>query len=104
MRNRVAVMHGVNLDMLDRRPAELYGGRLRDEPDLAGGIVVGRDVWAAHVTQPTYRTVFVNAEDHLAFEGAVQAIFAALEAAGVAGPQRRDDPGGGDRLHRRSPP
>jgi 3-dehydroquinate dehydratase II len=26
MRNRVAVMHGVNLDMLDRRPAELYGG------------------------------------------------------------------------------
>jgi 3-dehydroquinate dehydratase-2 len=26
MRNRVAVMHGVNLDMLDRRPAEIYGG------------------------------------------------------------------------------
>jgi 3-dehydroquinate dehydratase II len=26
MRNRVAVMHGVNLDMLDRRPAEHYGG------------------------------------------------------------------------------
>jgi 3-dehydroquinate dehydratase-2 len=26
MRNRVAVMHGVNLDMLDRRPADLYGG------------------------------------------------------------------------------
>jgi 3-dehydroquinate dehydratase II len=26
MRNRVAVLHGVNLDMLDRRPAELYGG------------------------------------------------------------------------------
>jgi 3-dehydroquinate dehydratase-2 len=26
MRNRVAVMHGVNLDALDRRPAELYGG------------------------------------------------------------------------------
>ncbi len=26
MRNRVAVMHGVNLDVLDRRPAELYGG------------------------------------------------------------------------------
>ena len=25
MRNRVAVMHGVNLDMLDRRPPELYG-------------------------------------------------------------------------------
>jgi len=25
MRNRVAVMHGVNLDMLDRRPAEHYG-------------------------------------------------------------------------------
>ena len=26
MRNRVAVLHGVNLDMLDRRPAEIYGG------------------------------------------------------------------------------
>ena len=26
MRNRVAVLHGVNLDALDRRPAELYGG------------------------------------------------------------------------------
>ncbi len=24
--NRVAVLHGVNLDALDRRPAELYGG------------------------------------------------------------------------------
>jgi 3-dehydroquinate dehydratase II len=26
MRNRVAVLHGVNLDMLDRRPADVYGG------------------------------------------------------------------------------
>ena len=26
MRNRVAVMHGVNLNMLDQRPAEHYGG------------------------------------------------------------------------------
>ena len=26
MRNRVTVMHGVNLDALDRRPAEHYGG------------------------------------------------------------------------------
>jgi 3-dehydroquinate dehydratase II len=26
MRNRVAVLHGVNLDALDRRPAEIYGG------------------------------------------------------------------------------
>ena len=26
MRNRVAVMHGVNLDALARRPAEVYGG------------------------------------------------------------------------------
>jgi 3-dehydroquinate dehydratase-2 len=26
MKNRVAVMHGVNLDGLDRRPAEHYGG------------------------------------------------------------------------------
>ena len=26
MRNRVAVLHGVNLDTLDRRPAEHYGG------------------------------------------------------------------------------
>ena len=26
MRNRVAVMHGVNLGALDRRPAEHYGG------------------------------------------------------------------------------
>jgi 3-dehydroquinate dehydratase II len=26
MRNRVAVMHGVNLDALDRRPGEHYGG------------------------------------------------------------------------------
>lgn len=26
MRNRVAIMHGVNLDALDRRPAEHYGG------------------------------------------------------------------------------
>jgi 3-dehydroquinate dehydratase II len=26
MRNRVAVLHGVNLDVLDRRPAEHYGG------------------------------------------------------------------------------
>jgi 3-dehydroquinate dehydratase-2 len=25
MRNRVSVMHGVNLDALDRRPAEIYG-------------------------------------------------------------------------------
>lgn len=25
MRNRVAVMHGVNLDMLERRPPEVYG-------------------------------------------------------------------------------
>jgi 3-dehydroquinate dehydratase II len=25
VRNRVAVMHGVNLDMLDRRPTEVYG-------------------------------------------------------------------------------
>jgi putative ABC transport system permease protein len=33
------------------------------DSDLAGGIVVHRDLWAAHVTQPTYRTVFVNAAD-----------------------------------------
>jgi 3-dehydroquinate dehydratase-2 len=26
MRNRVAVLHGVNLDALDRRPPEIYGG------------------------------------------------------------------------------
>jgi len=26
IRNRVAVMHGVNLDALDRRPAAVYGG------------------------------------------------------------------------------
>jgi 3-dehydroquinate dehydratase II len=26
MKNRVAVLHGVNLDALDRRPAEHYGG------------------------------------------------------------------------------
>ena len=26
MRNRVAVLHGVNLDALERRPPELYGG------------------------------------------------------------------------------
>jgi 3-dehydroquinate dehydratase II len=26
MRNRVAILHGVNLDALDRRPAEHYGG------------------------------------------------------------------------------
>ena len=26
MRNRVAVLHGVNLGALDRRPAEIYGG------------------------------------------------------------------------------
>jgi 3-dehydroquinate dehydratase-2 len=26
MRNRVAVLHGVNLGALDRRPADLYGG------------------------------------------------------------------------------
>jgi 3-dehydroquinate dehydratase-2 len=26
MRNRVAILHGVNLDMLGRRPAEHYGG------------------------------------------------------------------------------
>ena len=26
MRNRVAVLHGVNLGALDRRPAEVYGG------------------------------------------------------------------------------
>jgi 3-dehydroquinate dehydratase-2 len=26
MRNRVAVMHGVNFDVIERRPAELYGG------------------------------------------------------------------------------
>ena len=26
MRNRVAILHGVNLDLLDRRPAEHYGG------------------------------------------------------------------------------
>ena len=26
MRNRVSVLHGVNLDVLDRRPAEHYGG------------------------------------------------------------------------------
>lgn len=26
MRNRVAVMHGVNLNALDRRPADVYGG------------------------------------------------------------------------------
>jgi 3-dehydroquinate dehydratase-2 len=26
VRNRIAIMHGVNLDALDRRPAEHYGG------------------------------------------------------------------------------
>jgi 3-dehydroquinate dehydratase-2 len=30
MRNRVAVMHGVNLDALNRRPAEHYGGLTLD--------------------------------------------------------------------------
>src|SRR5918998_260820 len=32
MRNRVAVLHGVNLDALNRRPAEHYGGRLLLNP------------------------------------------------------------------------
>ncbi len=37
MRNRVAVLHGVNLEALDRRPAELYGGLsfLRLETQIA---------------------------------------------------------------------
>ncbi len=38
MRNRIAVLHGVNLDALDRRPAEHYGGltfmRLEREIDV----------------------------------------------------------------------
>jgi 3-dehydroquinate dehydratase-2 len=38
MRNRVAVMHGVNLDMLDRRPAGVYGGLSLDklEREISG--------------------------------------------------------------------
>ena len=47
MRNRVAVLHGVNLDALDRRPAEHYGGltfaRLEREIDATArelGLVV----------------------------------------------------------------
>jgi 3-dehydroquinate dehydratase-2 len=31
MKNRVSVMHGVNLDALDRRPADVYGGLTFDE-------------------------------------------------------------------------
>jgi 3-dehydroquinate dehydratase-2 len=31
MRNRVAVLHGVNLDALERRPPEVYGGLSFDE-------------------------------------------------------------------------
>jgi 3-dehydroquinate dehydratase II len=31
MRNRIAVMHGVNLDALGRRPAEHYGGLTFDQ-------------------------------------------------------------------------
>ena len=41
MRNRVAVMHGVNLDMLERRPPELYG-------DLSLPEARGDAVGAAH--------------------------------------------------------
>jgi 3-dehydroquinate dehydratase II len=31
MKNRISVMHGVNLDALDRRPADVYGGLTFDE-------------------------------------------------------------------------
>jgi 3-dehydroquinate dehydratase-2 len=37
MRNRVAVLHGVNLDALDRRPAEHYGGLTYSQLELRIG-------------------------------------------------------------------
>jgi putative ABC transport system permease protein len=33
------------------------------DSDLAGGMIVPSNSWASHVTQPTYRTVFVNAAE-----------------------------------------
>jgi 3-dehydroquinate dehydratase II len=35
MRNRIAVMHGVNLDQLGRRPAAVYGGLTFDQLEQA---------------------------------------------------------------------
>ncbi len=34
-RNRVAVLHGVNFDVLERRPAEIYGGQSLGELERA---------------------------------------------------------------------
>ena len=34
-----------------------------EDSGLVGGVVVPADLWMRHVTQPTYRTVFVNATD-----------------------------------------
>jgi len=41
VRNRVAVIHGVNLDMLGRRPAAVYGGITYDQLEQRIGAFAG---------------------------------------------------------------
>jgi putative ABC transport system permease protein len=47
----------------DGVPVPLTVRAIYADSDLVGGVVVHNDLRSAHVTQPTYRTVFINASD-----------------------------------------
>jgi putative ABC transport system permease protein len=58
-----AIGSPLTMTFSDGNPVTLTVRAIYADSDLVGGIMVDRDMWAVHVTQPTYRTVFVNAAD-----------------------------------------
>jgi 3-dehydroquinate dehydratase-2 len=60
MRNRVAVLHGVNLDALDRRPAEHYGGLTFTRLEQVIGRFAHELGLEAHFFQSNFEGAFVE--------------------------------------------
>ena len=60
MRNRVAVLHGVNLDALNRRPAEHYGGLTFDRLERRIGAFALELGLEAHFFQTNHEGEYVE--------------------------------------------
>ena len=64
MRTRIAVMHGVNLDMLERRPSDVYGELSFPQLERQIGKFAQEIGLETRFFQSNFEGEFVEVEDH----------------------------------------